>query len=455
MAGSQTAFDAEQEIARLVAEHAAGCVKLACTARDEALDVTLDLIVLPLAVVIVALLLQRAGFWDGVLRALIAWLKRAWLAEAGFGAVLAIIFVAVSLPFGLYDVLTADPATQSGFRCVDGPIKCPFPELTRADMVANFLRGRLSYAMGLAAIFAVLAPLAFAMMSKRPRLLLVLIVGAYMAWATAFFDDVRWKQTYAMAEGPMRDDVARIAARAGIGMERVVLGTAAMPGNDGGGGKAEWLDGTTKAVISERMVNIHLIHPRAFNPPLGPYSAAEFRFVAAHEIAHVQLRHLEAGYIAILILTMVGAASAFIGAGKITATSAGERNAGFLAAFLALGFMLHFAATPIRQNMWRIMENQADATALDLARDPDGAITFILANQRNVPLVLNRWYHVLYRTHPDNMTRLRRAVEWKAVNKADAWRAQGLSGPVRERWRDELEPVTDWPETPAVAEPDT
>lgn len=453
MAGSQTAFDAEQEIAQLVADHAASCAKLACSARDETLDVALDLIVLPLAVVIVALLLQRAGFWDGLLRTLTALLKRAWLAEAGVGAVLAVLFVVVSLPFGLYDVLTADPATQSGFRCVDGPIKCPFPELTRADMGRNFLKAQLSYAVDLAAIFAVLAPLAFALLNKRSWVLLVIAAVAYLAWLLVPMNG-QWKQTYAMAEGPMRDDVARIAARAGIGMERVVLGTAAMPGSDGGGGKAEWLEGTTKAVISERMVNIHLVHPRAFNPPPGPYSAAELRWVAAHEIAHVKLRHLEAGYIAILILTMVGTVSAFIGAGKITATGAGERSAGFLATFLTLGFTLHFVTIPIKQNMWRIMENQADATALDLARDPDGAIAFIRKDARRQPLVLDRWYHVLYRTHSDSMTRLRRVVEWKAVNKADSWRAQGLSGPVRTRWRDELDPVTDWPETPAVADPD-
>jgi FtsH-binding integral membrane protein len=453
MAGSQTAFDAKQEIAQLVADHAASCAKLACAAPDQTLDVALDLIVLPLAVVMVALVLQRAGFWDGLLRALIARLKRPWFAQAGVGAVLAVIFVAVSLPFGLYDALTADPATASGFRCVDGAVKCPFPELTRADMVRNYLKGQLSYAVSLGAVFAVLAPLAFAMLNKRPRLLLAIAALAYLAWLLVPMNG-QWKQTYAMPEGPTRDDVAQIAARAGIGMERVVLGTAAMPGNDGGGGKAEWLGGTTKAVISERMVNIHLVHPRAFNPPLGPYSAAELRWVAAHEIAHVQLRHLEVGYVIILILTVMGTLCAFIGAGKITATGAGERSAGFFVIFLALGFTLHFVTIPIKQNIWRIMENQADTTALDLARDPEGAITFIQQDARRQPLVLDRWYHVLYRTHPDGMTRLRRAVEWKAANKADTWRAQGLSGAIRTRWRDELDPVTDWPETPAAADPD-
>jgi hypothetical protein len=453
VAGSQTAYNAEQVIARLVAEHAAGCAKLACTAKDGSLDIALDLIILPLAVVIVALLLQRAGFWDGLLRILTTRLRRAWLAQAGFGAVLAVMFVAVSLPFGLYDVMTADPATQSGFRCVDGPIKCPFPELTRADMVANFLEKQLWYALRLAVIFAVLAPLAFALQSKRPGVLLVIASVAYLAWLLVPMNG-QWKQTYPVPQGPLREDVAHIAGRAGITMDRVLMGQPEMLGGDGGGGKVEWIGGETKAIIGERLLNIHVLHPRVFNPPQGPYSAAEFRFVAAHEIAHVRHSHFEWVVAASLLLTALFAATAFILANQIHRRDLRSTGAGFLAMFLAFGFAANFVLMPIRQNLWRVLENQADATALDLARDPDGAITFILTNQRNVPLVLNRWYHLLYRTHPDNMTRLRRAVEWKAGNKADAWRAQGLSGPVRERWRDELQPVTDWPETPAAAEPD-
>lgn len=446
MAGSQTAITVEQEIARLVADHAASCGKLACAARDETLDVALDLIVLPLAVVIVAALLQRAGFWDGLLRSLSARLKRTWLAEAGFGALLAVLFVAVSLPFGLHDALTADPATQSGIRCVDGTIKCLFPEPTRADMVGHFLGGQLSFALGLAAIFAVLAPLAFALQRKRPRVLLVVAAAAYLAWLLVPLEN-RWEQTYPLPQGPLRDDVARLAGRAGLTMERVLMGQPERLGGDGGGGKVEWIGGEAKAVIGERLLNIHMLHPRAFSPPQGPYSAADFRFVAAHEIAHVHHRHFESVVAASLLLTALFAASAYVWANRIHRRDPRSTGAGFLALFLALGFTANFVLVPIRQNLWRVLENQADATALELSREPDGAISFIAQSARGSPLVLDRWYHALYRTHPDNLTRLRRAVEWKTNNAPDQWRAQELAGPVRTRWRDEFELVTDWPET--------
>lgn len=448
MAGSQTAFDAEQEIAQLVADHAAGCAKVACAAKDASLDIALDLIIFPAAVLIVALLLQRAGFWDGLLRALIARLKRAWLAEAGFGAVLAVLFVAVSLPFGLYDVLTADPATASGIRCSEWIKDCPFPKITHASMVENFLDEKLWYALGLAAIFAALGPIGFGLARKRPRVLMVFAAGAYLLWALGPLE-ATWEQTYPIPEGPLRDDVARIAWRAGIPLDRVLMGQAKWLFKDGGGGRVEWLDGEAKAVISERLLNIHFIHPRGINPPPGPYSADQFRWVAAHEIAHLQHRHRERiDVIAILLIASLSA-MAFGAARKITSRDESAAGAGLVPVFFALGFALHFVLLPIKQNVWRVLENQADATALDLARDPDGTIAFTVQSSPGQPLVLDRWYHVLYLTHPDNMTRLRRAVEWKARNDPDEWSAHGQTGPVRWRWGKQIKLVTDWPEKTA------
>jgi Peptidase family M48 len=448
MAGSQTAFDAEQEIAQLVADHAAGCAKVACAAKDASLDIALDMIIFPAAVLIVALLLQRAGFWDGLLRALIARLRRPWLAEAGFGAVLAVLFVAVSLPFGLYDVLTADPAMQSGFRCSEWIKDCPIPKITHASMVENFLEMQLWYALGLAALFAVLGPIAFGLARGRPLVLLAIVAGAYLLWVIVPHQAM-WKQTYPLPDGPLKSDIAQIAQRAGIGMDRVLMGQPKTLMVDGGGGNAQWLGGEAKAVISERLLNIHMDNPRAISPPQGPYSAGEFRAVAAHEIAHIQHRHREWGDGATIILAALFAGLAFAVASKVTARADGEMGAGFLPVLLAVGLTLHFVLGPIQRNLWRVFENHADATALDLARDPDGRIAFTLHSSRGQPLVLDRWYHVLYRTHPDDMTRLRRAVEWKARNVPDDWSAQGLTGPIRVRQGDNLELVTDWPEKTA------
>ena len=56
------------------------------------------------------------------------------------------------------------------------------------------------------------------------------------------------------------------------------------------------------------------------------------------------------------------------------------------------------------------------------------------------------WYDALFRTHPDDLSRIRRALEWKAANTPDAWSASGLAGEVRQRSGDWLDPITDWPE---------
>lgn len=232
-------------------------------------------------------------------------------------------------------------------------------------------------------------------------------------------------------------------------MDRVLMGRANWLVNDGGGGKAEWLSGETKAVISERLLNIHFVHPHGINPPPGPYSAAELRWVAAHEIAHLQHRHRERTDVIAILLIALLSAMAFAAARKITNRDQNAAGAGLVPVFLALGFTLHFVLLPIQRNVWRVLENQADETALDLARDPDGTIAFTLHSSRGQPLVLDRWYHRLYRTHPDSMTRLRRAVDWKARNVPDKWSAQGLTGPIRVRWGDNLELVSDWPEKTA------
>lgn len=450
MAGSQTAFDAEQEIAQLVADHAAGCAKVACAAKDASLDIALDMIIFPAAVLTVALLLQRAGFWDGLLSALIARLRRAWLAEAGFGAVLAVLFVAVTLPFGLYDVLTADPATASGIRCSEWIKDCPFPKITHASMVENFLDEKLWYALGLAAIFAALGPLAFLLQRKRPRLLLVIAAGAYLAWSLVPMNS-RWQQAYPMPEGPLREDVARIAGRAGIAMDRVLMGQPKLF-RAAGGGEADWRGANVKAVISEKLLNIHALHPRSFRPVPIPVTAAEFRFVAAHEIAHLRHHHVEWATFASLITAILGVTLAAAFARRRCSSgdpAQDDPSAGFLAIFLALGFTLHFVHVPIRINLQRVFENQADATALDLAHGPDGVLAYTMQDARGQPLVLDRWYHVLYLTHPDSMTRLRRAVEWKARNDPDEWSAHGQTGPVRWRWGKQIKLVTDWPEKTA------
>lgn len=447
---AQSGFDAEAAVAEFVARHAAECEALGCASPDEGLSIAIAWIVFPLTMLLAAMLMSRLGvFWALYARCLKT-LRRPWLARSGFGAMIAFMFVVVSIPFGvleLFDVVADPGAPRTVINC-EGDLCLPAPSV--AERLLQFLQDQLWRAFGLAIPFAVLAPIAFYLWDHRPKVLLAVAVIVYLGWWVAQSES-HWTDSYPLPAGDLRNDVEEIAERAGIDMTRVLVGVP--PGLDGGlyEARAQWHNGSTKAVMSERLLNIHWAHPRVYNPPLIPIKAAEFRAVTAHELAHLKHRHFEWQMVLVAIFVAMFAGLARRLACHLSSRFDGQATSGSptaqaLALFLALSFALHFVHLPIHRNVVRIMEHQADATGLELARDPDGAASFHAKAARGGALVRDRWYHLLYRTHPDGLTRIRRAMEWKAANPPTDWTANGLAGELRQRSADWLDPVTDWPE---------
>ncbi|MEM6493113.1 MAG: M48 family metalloprotease [Pseudomonadota bacterium] len=447
---AKTGFDADAAVAEFVARHVAECQALGCVSPDESLSVAINLIIFPLAILLAAILLFRLGIFRALYAGCLKTPRRPWLARAGFGALIAFMFVVGSLPFALlelFDLLSPIETPRMVHNCV-GDFCPPAPSV--AERLLPFFREQIWRAFGLAVPFAALAPIAFYLWDHRPKAFLAVVVIVYLGcWVAQ--SESHWADSYAVPEGALRDDVEEIARRADIDMKRVLIG---VPDKLGAGlydARAGWHKGSTKAVMSERMLNIHWAHPRVYKLPLIPITAAEFRAVTAHELAHLKHRHSEAqiALVAVFVTMFVGLtwrSSRHLSSRFDALNAASPSTAQSLVLFFAFGFALHFVHLPIHRNLVRIMEHQADAMGLELARDPDGAASFHAKAARGGALVQDRWYHLLYRTHPDDLSRIRRAMEWKAVNQPGNWTATGLAGELRQRSADWLEPITDWPE---------
>ena len=444
-----TSFDPQAAIAEYVARHEAECAEMHCAATDASLDIALNQIVFPLAVLGGALLLHKIGFW----RKAYLFLTRAgeWpkCGAAAFGAVTMALFVLVQSPFEYYNRVWLGKTGGVTIFCRDRVAACP-PPPTFLDKNLSFLGDQLWWALGLCLVAAILAPLTIWLRRHNPRIAVAIVGGAVFLWMiTPNYED--WSETYPISQGPLYDDVAVIAERGGISMDRVLVGRKVHFSFDLKEARAGWHDGGTKAIMNQGMLNIFRTNPE-FRPGFKPFTAAEFRAVAAHEIAHLEKRHLEwrlviYALIALLFTTLAAVMAKKLAARKIEAGDDDTLNpAIFWSNFLAIGFALYFVAQPITINFHRIMENQADARGLELARDPDGTAELVLRFARGKPLERPRWYHTLYITHPDNLTRIRRAMEWKAANTPDVWTATGWSGPVQERYHDEFIPHEGWDE---------
>ncbi|MGB3470702.1 MAG: M48 family metalloprotease [Erythrobacter sp.] len=333
-----------------------------------------------------ALILQRLGFWARLYQRCAGYFGQGWPGQMAFGVALAVLFMLAWLPFGV--------ALGS------------WPHLLAASLFTL--------------VFAVLAPLAFALRNARPRTFVALAGAAYLA-SLLFQQPDSWSDTYPIYDSELLADATIIADRAQISMDRVLIGEP-KEFFTRHSAYAEWHKGGTKAIMSD-----HLLH-LAWDedaPESARLNAGAFRFVTAHEVAHLKHHHFEwmIGLSAIIIalftaIAGVGARGSFSG----LAFDAAE-PALFLPAFLAIGFALHFAFIPIKQNIHRGFENQADATALELSRDPEGAVHYFTNYMTKAPLVQDRWYHTLYRTHPGDLTRIKRALEWHSRNIPDTWSA--------------------------------
>lgn len=153
---------------------------------------------------------------------------------------------------------------------------------------------------------------------------------------------------------------------------------------------------------------------------------AEIASVMGHELGHYVLGHnwrllvtigLLTGIVFYLLHRLVPAILARFG-GRWGVQ--GMADAAALPVYGMMVSAISLLATPVTNSLIRINENAADAFGLEAAREPDGMamVAIRLSQYRKLePHWLEEW---LFFDHPSGAVRVRRAMEWKARNVANA-----------------------------------
>jgi STE24 endopeptidase len=156
-----------------------------------------------------------------------------------------------------------------------------------------------------------------------------------------------------------------------------------------------------------------------FDNLLKNHSDAEVESILAHELGHWRHNHIVKGIalgaagalIGLFILAQI--LLAVVGRGRLALKSPSD-PAG-LPLILLLVSVASWLTMPVQNAVSRAFERQADADALELARQPDAFIgaekKLAVDNVGNVaPLPLSVW---LFSTHPTAVERIRMAAEWQ------------------------------------------
>jgi len=145
----------------------------------------------------------------------------------------------------------------------------------------------------------------------------------------------------------------------------------------------------------------------------GRFSRDEVRVVVAHELGHVERRHLwkSLAWVALLAFPI-----AFLVA-EATRPAGGLGSPGAIPlAFLVLT-LAGIAASPLENAVSRRYEAEADWTALQATRDPAAATALFRSfartslEQPDPPL----WDYALFQSHPTLAQRIAMAERWRAL----------------------------------------
>lgn len=145
----------------------------------------------------------------------------------------------------------------------------------------------------------------------------------------------------------------------------------------------------------------------------GRFSRGEVRVVLAHELAHVERRHLWKG---IAWAALLAFPVAFLVA-EGTRPAGGLRSAGAIPLAFLLLTVGSLVASPIENAVSRRYEAEADWAALQATRDPK-AMTELFRSFAETSLAQPSpptWDYVLFQTHPTLAQRIAMAERWRAA----------------------------------------
>ncbi|HEY7077221.1 MAG TPA: M48 family metalloprotease [Solirubrobacteraceae bacterium] len=222
--------------------------------------------------------------------------------------------------------------------------------------------------------------------------------GLAAGWAVVFSTaapvllDPLFNRFTVMPEGDTRADVLALAAASGVDVGEVYEIDASRR-TTGANAYVTGLGATKRVVL--------------FDTLLRDFTAAEVRFVIAHELAHVRFRDVRRG-LAWLALTMPAALFA-------VARLAERLHPPDATAVPATALALGLVATPvgiIGNQLSRAIERRADHYALGLTGEPGQLVDF--ERRICVKNVIEprppAWERALLATHPDTMERIGRAL---------------------------------------------
>ena len=167
------------------------------------------------------------------------------------------------------------------------------------------------------------------------------------------------------------------------------------------------LAGTTRIALNDNLLN--------------QCTLPEIREVMAHEIGHYVLNHGAKGttFLAIFIFIGFGLAAIIFNQvigrrGPAWGVSGIADPAGFpllMLIFATYGFVL----TPISNTIGRNIEREADAFAINAAREPDAAAMVALKLGKYRKLDPSPLEEFIFFDHPSGRSRIRMAMDWKAA----------------------------------------
>jgi STE24 endopeptidase len=146
----------------------------------------------------------------------------------------------------------------------------------------------------------------------------------------------------------------------------------------------------------------------------GRFSDREVRFVAAHELAHLARNHIlkSIGWFTLFVVPILGVAA------FVTERRGGLRNPGTVPLALLAIVAVELASLPLRNEITRRYEAEADWVALTATEDP-GAARGLFRQFSDTSLQDPSppwWVHVLLDDHPSALQRIEQAAAWKARN---------------------------------------
>lgn len=191
------------------------------------------------------------------------------------------------------------------------------------------------------------------------------------------------------ADADLRDRVVRLAAEAGVDVDRVLVVDASRR-TTASNAYVTGL-GPTKRVVF-------------FDNLLRDFSPDEVAFVVAHELAHVRHRDVAR---ALAQLALVAPVAAFAGSRLAAALGARPDSRAVPATAAALA-LLSPPVAAIGARLSRSVERRADAFALDLTGDPDTLIAFhrAIAVRNIADPDPPRWLQLLLGSHPTTLERI-------------------------------------------------